>query len=131
MRGMEEKKSRYLDMSLKKVYLEPTRMGRKKLEQRTATEYWTKKLVDIESYGGLSVREVLDGLHDGELELKPRDWTHILFHESGSNVTLLVEIKSIRFYRGHHGFFIHLGEVVKDYKPESEDEGNENDHVNV
>lgn len=126
-----EEGARYLDMSLKSVYMEPTRMGVKKLEQRTATLYWTKKLVDIESYGGLSVREVRDGLHDGELEFKPRDWTHILFHESGSNVTLLVEIEKIKFYRGHHGFFIHLGKVIKDYKPENENRGEENNHTNV
>lgn len=117
--------AKILDMALKPVYLEATRTGAKKVEFRTSTDYWVKKLVDIESYGGLSVREVFNGLHDGELELKPRDWTHILFHESGSNVTLLVELKSIKFYRGHHGFCIHLGEVVKQEKINS-DGGNIN-----
>lgn len=101
-----EKNKKVIDMALKAVYLEPTRMGVKTVEYRNCTEYWTKKLVDTESYGGLSVREVMDGLHDGTIDLHPRDWTHILFHESGTGVTLEVAIRYIKFYKGHHCFCI-------------------------
>ena len=103
-----------IDMALKPVYLEPTRTGTKRVEYRDLTEYWTQKLVDIESYGGLDVRDVMDGLHDGTLELKPRDWTHILFHESGTGRTLLVKIRYIKVYRGHHNF--HIGTEPTDEK---------------
>lgn len=102
-----------LDMSLKRVYLEPTRQGVKKVEHRDMTLYWTEKLVDIESYGGKSVDEIRCGLIDGTLEFKPRNWSRILFHESGSQNTLLVEVKSINHYVGHRNFHIELGEVLQ------------------
>lgn len=102
-----------LDAALKEVYMIPTRQGVKKHELRTATEYWVNKLVDVESYGGKSALQIRAGLVDGTLELKPRDWTHILFHQSGSSETLLVEIKEIVFIKYHFGFIIKLGEIIE------------------
>lgn len=102
-----------LDAALKRVYLEPIHNGSKKVEYREATTYWADKLLDIESYGGKSTEEVIDGLLHGDLKVKQRDWTHILFHESGGSRTLLVEMGQVHFYVGHRAFCIDLGKVIE------------------
>lgn len=100
-----------LDMALKEVYLEPIHNGSKVVEYRDMTTYWTEKLLDMEAYGK-PVDEVIDGLMHGELEVKPRGWTHIRFHQSGGTRTLLVEINDIKTYVGRHTFCIGLGKVI-------------------
>jgi len=108
-----EKGKKILDMALKSVYFEPICLGVKKVEYREATDYWANKLLDMEKYGGKNVFDVLDGLLHGTLDVIPRDWTHILFHQSGGKRTLLVKIGEIKFYKGHRAFCIKLGNVIE------------------
>lgn len=103
------------DMALKGVYLEPMRRGVKKIEYRDLTDYYVNKLVDVDSYNGKSVREIMDGLHDGTLELKPKDITHIMFHESKTGVMLKAEVRYIKVFKGHHCFCIGIGKVEPQY----------------
>ena len=100
-------------MALKSVFFEPVRNGAKKTEFRDFTDYWCNKLLDVESYH-MSTDDIINGLLDGTLEIKPRGWTHILFHESGHNRTVLVEMGEIRTYPGHRAFCIDLGDVIED-----------------
>lgn len=106
-------KKKILDMALKMPFFEPICLGAKKWEYRSMTDYWAEKLLDIDKYGGKNVYEVIDGLMHGTLEVIPRDWTHILFHQSGGTRTLLVEMGEIKVYKGHRSFCIALGNVVE------------------
>ena len=100
-------------MSLKEVFLEPIHLGVKTTEYRDMTPYWADKLLNIAAYG-MPVEEVIDGLMHGDLEVKPKGWTHIRFHQSGGNRTLLVEMGEIKTYPGRHTFCISLGKLVKE-----------------
>lgn len=106
-------KKQILDMSLKSVFFEPICLGVKKVEYREMTDYWAGKLLDLEKYGGKNVFEVIDGLMHGTLDVIPRGWTHILFHQSGGSRTLLVEMGDIKTYKGHRAFCISLGKVIE------------------
>lgn len=107
-----------IQLALKPIYLEAIRIGAKPTEFRTLDEYYVRKLVDVSKYPGKSEREIADGLHDGTLELFPRNIGEILFHESGTGQELRVEVKYIKVYRGHHNFCIGLGKVLTDKKNE-------------
>lgn len=102
------------DMALKGVYLEPMRRGVKTIEYRDLTEYYVNKLVDVASYNK-PIREIMDGLHDGTLELKTKDITHIMFHESKTGVRLKAEVRYIKVFKGHHCFCIGIGKVEPIY----------------
>lgn len=102
-----------LNMALKPVFMRAIRNGSKKWEYRDYSTYWGEKLIDVESYGGKDIMDIMDGIYSGELEFKPREYTHILFHESGTQKTLKVECLGTRYYRGHLGFAIQLGEIIK------------------
>ena len=102
-----------IELALKPVYLEAIRMGAKTTEFRKCDEYYVQKLVDMSKYPNMDARDIMDGLHDGTLELFPKDIGEILFHESGSGRQLRVKVRYVRFYRGHHNFCIGLGEVIK------------------
>lgn len=100
-----------LDLALKPVFMRAIRNGSKKVEYRDATEYYLNKLVDVESYGGKSAADILDGLRNGELELHPRKIDYLLFHESGTQRTLMVECLGITYPIGHMVFCIQLGKI--------------------
>lgn len=100
-------------MALKPVFFEPVRNGSKRVEYRDFTQYWCEKLLDVESYH-MSTEDIINGLIDGSLELRQRNYTHILFHESGHTRTVLVEMGRVRTYPGHRAFCIDLGDVVED-----------------
>ncbi len=84
--------------------------GAKKIEYRQMSDYWVKKLVDVEKYAGKDVTEIKNGIVSGKLQPHWRGWTHIRF-KCGSSY-LLCEIKGIGVYRGHEMFCIKLGKVT-------------------
>ncbi len=73
--------------------------------------YWTDKLVDVASYGGLTTQEVIDGLQQGKLKLKARPIDTITFWCEGTRTRYAVG--SINVYKGHKLFAIRLGEQIK------------------
>lgn len=109
---MKEDSKKVLDMALKEVFLEPIHNGTKRIEYRDMTPYWVDKLLDTESYGK-PTEEIIDGIMHGDLELKPRGWTHIRFHQSNGSRVLLVELKDIKTYIGRHTFCLYLGNVIE------------------
>ena len=102
-----------LDLALKPIFFRAIRIGAKKSEYRAFTEYWGEKLIDVESYGGKELRDVMEGVYCGELEFKPRQYNRLLFHESGTQRTMMVECLGIKYFRGHLGFAIQLGNIIK------------------
>lgn len=102
-----------LDMALKPIYLRAIRSGAKIWEYRDATPYWCEKLVKTESYKGMSVEDILDGLYCGSIEFSPRPWKYLLFHESGTQRTLKVECLEIVYFKSHRTFCIRLGKILE------------------
>ena len=100
-----------VNAAIKKVYLDLIKKGTKVVEYRDMSEYWTKKLVDVESYKGLTVQEVIDGLQQGKLKLKPRAIDTITFFCEGTRTQY--RVLSINTYVGHKLFAIRLGKKIK------------------
>lgn len=101
-----------VNASIKKQYLEQIEKGVKDTEYREMTEYWTSKLVDVESYGGKEVSEIIDGIQRGELKLHPRAIKQITFYCERKK-SAIYKVTGIRVYRGHKLFAIGLGAKIK------------------
>ena len=101
-----------VNASIKKQYLDMILKGAKTTEYREMTDYWTKKLVDIESYKGRDVEEIIEGLQSGELELRPRPIKQISFY-CERKLGAVYKVTDIRAYKGHKLFAIGLGKRVK------------------
>lgn len=101
-----------VNASIKKQYLDMILKGAKTTEYREMTDYWTKKLVDVESYKGKDVDEVIEGLQTGKLELKPRAIKQITFY-CEKKKSAVYKVTGIRAYKGHKLFAIGLGDRVK------------------
>ena len=99
-----------VNASIKKVYLNMILKGTKTTEYRDMSEYWTKKLVEVESYKGKTVQEVIDGLQQGKLKLKPRAIDTITFFCEGTRTRY--KVLGITTYVGHKLFAIRLGEQI-------------------
>ena len=100
-----------VNASIKRVYLDMILKGAKTTEYRDMSVYWTDKLVDVPSYGGLTTQEVISGLQAGELELKAKPIDTITFWCEGTRTRYAV--LSINVYKGHKLFAIKLGKQVK------------------
>ena len=101
-----------INASIKKQYLEQIVKGTKTTEYREMTEYWTQKLVDVESYKGKDVAEIIEGLQTGKLELYPRPIKQMTFYCERKKGAIY-KVTDIRAYKGHKLFAIGLGKSVE------------------
>lgn len=101
-----------INASIKKQYLEQIIKGAKTTEYREMTEYWTQKLVDVESYKGKDVAEIIEGLQTGKLELHPRPIKQMTFYCERKKGAIY-KVTDIRAYKGHKLFAIGLGKRVE------------------
>lgn len=105
-----------LNLALKPIFFRAVKSGAKTVEYRDYTEYWGGKLIDVNAYKGKELRDIMDGIYSGELEFKPMTYDRLLFHESGTQRTMMVECLGIKYFQGHLGFAIQLGEIIKTNK---------------
>lgn len=101
-----------INASIKKQYLEQIIKGTKTTEYREMTEYWTQKLVDVESYKGKDVAEIIEGLQTGKLELHPLPIKQMTFYCERKK-SAIYKVTDIRAYKGHKLFAIGLGKRVE------------------
>lgn len=103
---------RTLDFALKNQWFDQIARGRKKVEYRSLDNpYYAQKFVNVDSYSGKSVNDVVKGLKDGTLKPRWNELTHIRFHCMGR--TMLVEVKGIRLERESKVYAIDLGKVIQ------------------
>ena len=95
---------------IKKQYLDMILRGAKKTEYRDMSEYWTRKLVDTESYKGKDVNDIIQELQSGELKLNKRPITQITFWCNEQNV--IYKVLDIIVYKGHKIYAIKLGDKI-------------------
>lgn len=95
-------------------YFDQIARGTKTTEYRDMSDYWVKRLVDVDKYETKDTAAIRNGLVKGTLEPHWKDWTHIRF--KCGNHYLLCEIKGIKVYRGHDIFCIALGKVTNTEK---------------
>lgn len=86
--------------------------GAKTVEYRDMSEYWTKKLVDVESYKGKDVEEIIEGIQSGDLKLRPRPIKTMTFYCERKKKAVY-KVTDIRAYKGHKLFAIGLGKRVE------------------
>lgn len=98
--------------TLYQQYFDQVARGTKKTEYRTMSDYWIRRLVDVDKYSTNNLSEIKNGIVSGKLPQHYKDWTHIRF--KCGNSYLLCEIKGINVYRGHDIFCIKLGKVTPD-----------------
>lgn len=95
--------------TLYQQYFDQVARGTKTTEYRQMSDYWIKRLLDVDKYNTKDLSEIKNGIVSGKLQPHWRDWTHIRF-KCGKSY-LLCEIKGISTYRGHDIFCIKLGKV--------------------
>jgi len=99
-----------INASIKQQYLDLILRGAKTTEYRDMSEYWTKKLVDLDQYKGKDVQNVIEGLQTGKLLLHRKPITQITFWCNNNKVAY--KVLDIVIYKGHKIYAIKLGSKV-------------------
>ena len=106
-----------LSLSVYERYFNAIENGTKQVEYREANNpYWVKKLVDLSAYPGKTPEEVMDGLLNGKLEIKPIKYDTMTFYttKGGRRVNLVIQWADTVVHPGHKYFAIRMGDLLRD-----------------